>query len=544
MTLSVTWFAVALVAVSAAALIIAYMRKPVARQRLRLSTAKFIVDLTPATRARIALTPLLQSPLFWLRMLILALIAAALLLVVKWNPGFSDARLGLRIVVDTTASMRVTGGAANAGPSTSRAAEAVALVTALTRDKAAEATTQNYAFCATILAVDGDAREVPPSGLDASLAPRQRGGDPRRLTSVALAEDSRCPTTHAIVVTDRRKPAIPAAGDRRTVLWWQVGRPAPNAAIEQVTMEADPLIAGPVRVRFTIRQYGAAGPREAVVTGPDGGTMPPAAAGCATSADEFCFEAPAPGRYTIALSGTDAFAGDDRAIVDVPAVKPLAVDWQLPILPPPALRRDGGSDAIIVAPAAGHPDIAGRRAVLVGADWPPRPGPLHLGWFNPDDPLLDGVNLDLLEQAAASRVALPAGFVRTATAADGAGIIVARRATPRAAIIPPPLLRPDTALPLRNASLLLLANALRYVSEDQIPPVMVSWIDSDGHELPGVQFESDTAEDGDRADLTAAIAPVKSSSHDGRPPLWPWLVALAIAALAAERAAALAWRTP
>jgi hypothetical protein len=532
-------FAVAIVAASAAALIIAYMRKPRARHRLRLSTAKFIVDLTPATRARIALAPLLQSPLFWVRMLILALIAAALLLVLKWNPGVRDARLGLRIVVDTSASMRVTGSAA-----TSRTAEARALVTALMKDKATEAQVQNYPFCATILAVDGDTREIPPAGsaLQTALAPRQRGGDPRRLAGVALAEDSRCPPTHAIVVTDRRKPAIPA-GDGRTVLWWQVGRPAPNAAIEQVSVEADPLIAGPVRVRFAVRQYGSGGaPRDAVITGPDGAVVPPAAAGCAVGVDEFCFEAPAPGRYTIALSGTDAFAGDDRAVVDVPAVKPLAVDWQLPQDPPPALRRDSGPDAIIVAPAADHPDIAARRAVLVGGDWPPAPGPLHLGYFNPDDPLLDSVNLDLLEQAAPSRVPLPAGFVRTAAAADGVDIIVARRASPRAAIIPPPL-RPDAAPPLRNASFLLLANALRYVSEDQIPPVMVSWIDSDGHELPDVQFESDTAEDGDRTDLTAAIAPARSGGSGDGPPLWPWLAVLALAVLAAERAAALAWRT-
>jgi hypothetical protein len=550
--LGMTWLSVAIVAASAAALIAAYMRKPRALRRLRLSTAKFLVDLSPATRSRIALAPLLQSPLFWVRMLTLALIAAALLMVVKWNPAGGEARLGLRIVVDTTASMGVTAGPGAGGAAAmTRAAEARALVEALLKDKDAERRAQNFRLCVTILAVDRETRDVSrssdalPADMDAAFTPRRLGGDPRLLESVALGEDSRCRPTHAIVVTDRRKPAVPAAADGRSVLWWQVGRPVPNAAIEAVTVDADPLIEGPVRVRFAVRQYGGTGgpSRQPVVTRPDGTSVQPDAAGCGLGVDEFCFEAPAPGRYAVALSGTDAFAGDDRAVVDVSEIKTLAVEWRLTQIPaPPALHVDTGPGAILVARTEDNPDVASRRAVLVGGDWPLRPGGSKLGFFNAEDPLLENVNIDLLEQAAPSRVPVPAGFVRAASADDG-GDIVARRVSPRAAIIPPPLLRPDTAAPLRNASLLLFANALRYVSEDQAPPAAVSFIDADGHELPGVEFESNTAEDGDRTDLTAAIAPEKASGGDGPPPLWPWLVVLALAVLAAERAAALAWRT-
>ncbi len=534
------WFSVAIVAASAAALIVAYMRKPRALQRLRLSSARFLTDFSPASRSHLALAPLLLSPLFWIRMLFFIAVAAAMLLVVRGNPALREARLGLRIVVDTTASMRVAD-AAGGGAGSTRAAEAAALVAALLRDKSAEAAAHNAGFCFRILAVDRDTRVVLPDSLADALVPRQTGGDPRLLENTARGEDAGCPPTHAVVVTDRRKPAIAAAADGRPVLWWQVGRPVPNDAIEAVTIDADPLIQGPVRVRFAVRHYGAAAaPREALVTGPDGARVPASETRCTRNAGEFCFEPPAPGRYTIALSGADPFAGDDRAVVDVPDVKALAVDWRLRDIPAPAaLRLGAGGEAIIVARAEDRPDIASRRAVLVGGAWSPHAGGSKLGYFNPDDPLLDSVNVDLLEQASPLPGPLPAGFIRAASV-DGRDI-VARRAEPRAAVIPPPL-RADAPAPLRNASLLLFANALRYVSADRAPPGKVTWIDADGHELPDVRFESDTAEDGDRSDLAAAIAPRTSSRPDDGPPLWPWLVVLALAILAVERTLALPWR--
>ena len=535
-----TSLGLAIVAASAAALIVAYMRRPRMKRRLRLGSARFLADFSPASRSRLALAPLLQSRMFYIRMVFLAAVAAALLLAVIGNPASGDARLGLRIIVDTTASMGVTAEAAK-GAAATRAAQARTLVAALLRDKQAEAQTQNYRLCTRILAVDRETRLLLPDSLEAALTPRQLGGDPRMLVNGALGEDAGCPPTHAIVVTDRRKPAIPAAADGRAVLWWQVGRPVPNAAIEAVTVDADPLIPGPVRVFFAVRQYGAGGePRHGTVAGPDGAKVP-LSADCARHAGAFCFEAKTPGRYTIALAGADAFAGDDRAVVNVPEIKALAVDWRLREFPaPPALRIDDSADAILVARAEDKPDIASRRAVLIGGSWSLAPGGSKLGFFNPDDPLLDNVNIDLIEQAAPSALPIPAGFVRAA-AVDGRDII-ARRADPRAALVPPPLLGRDAAAPLRNASLLLFANALRYVSADQAPPQQVSFIGADGQELPDVRFESDTAEDGDRSDLATAIAPQRAGRADDGPPLWPWLVVVALAILAVERVLALPWR--
>jgi hypothetical protein len=535
-----TSLGLAIVAASAAALIAAYMRRPRMKRRLRLGAARFLVDFSPASRSRLALAPLLHSRMFFIRMLFIAAVAAALLPALNRDPAGGDARLGLRIIVDTTASMGVAGQAAT-GAAATRAAQARTLVAALLRDKEAEAQAKNYRLCTRILAVDRETRLLPPGSLEAALVPRRLGGDPRLLESAALGEDAGCPPTHAVVVTDRRKPAMPAAADGRAVLWWQVGRPVPNAAIEAVTVDADPLLPGPVRVSFAVRQYGAAGePRQGAVTGPDGAKVP-LSADCTRHAGEFCFEAKAPGRYTIALAGADAFAGDDRAVVTVPEIKALAVDWRLRGIPaPPALRIDDSPDAILVARAEDNPDIASRRAVLIGGTWSLDPDRSKLGFFNPDDPLLENVNIDLIEQAAPSALALPAGFVRAA-AVDGRDII-ARRSGPRAALVPPPLWHRDAAAALRNASLLLFANALRYVSADHAPPQQVSFIDADGQELPDVRFESDTAEDGDRSDLAAAIAPAPAGRGDGGAPLWPWLVVAALAILAVERAVALPWR--
>lgn len=534
-----TSLSLAIVAATAVALVVAYMRRPRMMRRLRLGSARFLADLSPASRSRLTLAPLLQSRLFFIRMLFLAAVAAALLLAVNSNP-VPGARLGLRIVVDTTASMGIAAQDAG-GAATTRAAQGAARIAALLRDKEAQAREQHYQLCTRILAVDRDTRTVLPGDLETAVAPRPLGGDPRMLADVALGEDAGCPPTHAVVVTDRRKPAIPAARDGRSVLWWQVGQPVTNAAIEAVAVHADPLAAGPVTVSFAVRHYGAAAlPRQAAVTGPDGAGVPLSAAGCTGEAGVLCFEATTPGRYTIALSGADAFAGDDRAVVEVPRIKALAVDWRLPdIPPPPALHVDGSPDAILVARAEDRPDVGSRRAVLVGGRWLPGPGGSKLGFFNPDDPLLESVNVDLIEQAAPAAFPAPAGFVRAAAVNDRD--VVARRAGPRAALVPPPLLRPDAAAPLRNASLLLFANALRYVSAAETPPPAVSFIDADGNELPDVRFESDTAEDGDRSDLGAAIVP-RHGDGDGAP-LWPWLVVLALVIFAAERALSLPWRT-
>jgi len=524
------------VAASALALLAAYLRRPRVIRRLRLGSARFLADFSPARRSRRALAPLTASRLFTIRMGFLAAIAAALLFTVNTDPPDVRTRLGLRIIVDTTASMSVAG----ATEGTTRAQEARKLVEALVTAKKAQAQAEHFPLCTRIFAVDRETRPISGDGPDL-LLPRHQGGDPRMLTTAALGDDPSCPPTHAIVVTDRRKPAVPAAADGRAVLWWQVGRPLPNDAIEAVRVDADPLITGPATVRFNVHRYGPAAARAAAVTGPGGIVL--AARGCSRhSTSEFCFEAKAAGRYTIALPGSDAFPGDDRAVVDVPQMKALAVDWRLRDEPPPAaLAVDTGPGAIIVARAEDRPDISSRRAVLIGGRWHPGAAAAKLGFFNPDDPLLEDVNVDLIEQAAPSALPAPEGFVRAA-AIDGSDI-VAHRAGPRAALIPPPLTAPDAAAPLRNASLLLLANALRYVSADaSVPPAAVAFVDADGHELPDARFESDTAEDGDRTDLTAAIAPGRLRVGGAGEPLWPWIIVAALAILAVERALALPWR--
>lgn len=532
-----TVFALLTVAASALALIVAYLRRPQARRRLRLGSARFLADFSPAPRSRLAAAPLFVSRLFLIRMGFLAVIAAALMFTVNTAPPGVMSRLGLRIIVDTTASMGVSG----TTEGTTRAQEARTLVDTLVRTKQAQAQAEHFPLCTRIFAVDRETRAVPASGEDL-LAPRRQGGDPRMLTTAALGDDASCPPTYAIVVTDRRKPAIPAPGDGRSVLWWQVGRPLPNAAIEAVSVDADPLLTGPATVRFNVHRYGPAAARAAAVTGPGGIAL--ATRDCSPTSSALCFEAKASGRYTIALPGSDAFPDDDRAVVDVPQIKALAVDWRLTETPPPAaLNVDTGPGAILVAHVEDRPDISSRRAVLVSGKWRGA-GAAKLGFFNPDDPLLANVNVDLIEQAAPSPLPVPEGFERAA-AIDG-GDIVAHRAGPRAALIPPPLTAPDAAAPLRNASLLLLANALRYVSDGSAPHAAVAFVDADGHELPDLRFESDTAEDGDRTDLSAAITPRATAAvHDHHvpgEPLWPWIIVAALAILAIERALALPWR--
>lgn len=529
-------FALLTVAACALAVVAAYLRRPRVRRRLRLGSARFLAEFSPARRSRLAAAPLFASRLFVIRMGFLAVIAAALMFTVNTAPPDIAARLGLRILVDTTASMGITGSTEG----TTRAQEARKLVDALVKATQAQAQAEHFPLCTRIFAVDRETRQVTADVTDL-LSPRRQGGDPRMLMAAALGDDPSCPPTHVVVVTDRRKPAIPAAADGRSVLWWQVGRPMPNAAIEAVSVDADPLITGPATVRFNVHRYGPASTRAAAVTGPGGVVL--ATRGCAGGPSEFCFEANASGRYTIALPGTDAFPDDDRAVVDVPQIKALAVDWRLRDEPAPAaLAVDTGPGAILVARAEDRPDISSRRAVLISGRWRPSAGAAKLGFFNPDDPLLENVNVDLIEQAAPSPLPAPEGFVRAA-AVDGSDIVAHRAGGARAALIPPPLTAPDAAAPLRNASLLLLANALRYVSADAgAPHAAVSFIDADGRELPDVRFESDTAEDGDRTDLTAAIAPRRARAGGGGEPLWPWIIVAALAILAVERAMALPWR--
>lgn len=82
--------------------------------------------------------------------------------------------------------------------------------------------------------------------------------------------------------------------------------------------------------------------------------------------------------------------------------------------------------------------------VLAAHDgWAGRVAPGRLGAFL-DDPVLDPINLDALEQRmpAGLQGPLPEGFVPVLTAQDGA-VLVARRGAPPGLIVPAPVASAD-----------------------------------------------------------------------------------------------------
>ncbi|WP_238364624.1 hypothetical protein [Mesobacterium pallidum] len=536
-----------LVLLAGAALLAWHMVRPNFRD-LRISAAEFLpeFDQSQARRNRFQWKLPLRSLPFLARMVILGAITFALwshLLPPPPTPGGATPT-HLRIVLDGSPSMALG----------TRAADARAAVETLS----ATVLAAHPGACFDLVHVGAASVLVPGAMVAAHLdraVPARDGVAAQALLAAlagtAAAPDCPGPVTHAAIVSDVPAMQVSETLFAGPVAWWQVGAPLENAALGGLRLVGGGLAGVAPRIEVSAHVHGAGGtaPRLAVARGAARAEVTMQRDLARAGGWQAILPYPGPGPLTVTLLDGGAYSGDDRLRATLPDLGRIAVDWQAPDLPRPAAFDAGGTADPLVARLDALPGVPTDRPVILFHDgWDQRDAGAAIGAFVQDHPLLDLVNLDVLEpRLPRGLAALPPGFQPVLmTSRDGGRAVLAVRSDPPGVILPAPTATESQA---RALGLLMLGNALRHVLSPEARPegLPVTRLDAAGDEIADPLWESDTFRDlappPDLAPLTRSApdpAAAGRAQHDAG---WvPWLMLLAALALLAERVLGLGWR--
>ena len=517
-----------------AGLVAAYMLRPRWRQ-LRVSMARFLIGLESRESRSLRFVP--KAPLtswsFWRQFLVLV----SLLLAVGSLPvPVRLSTVGLWLVLDTShsLSMRLDGEAAI----DRLRREAVDVVERAVRAAG------DAGLCIRISSFDVSVRHLwsgsdPAAAADQidALEPLPRGTD---LAVVQSLFDSQpdvdsCAINTIVVVSDLPAPEIRNAGER-VLIWRDVGEPTDNVGIvgidivrnaatfrvEQIQVLAKSWLGG--RPEIALEVLGAVGdePELAVKAGP---WRP-------DNVRVFTVDAPRAGTYRLELTSPDslnAYLGDDHAAVDVPQYSGISVDWRVSddgLVRLLGWERATADATFVVADRL--PALAEKPGILVGSGFRDHPmSPVR--FFSPHHPLLDGINLDVVEGIAPAAGELPEGFSKVLEGRSGTW--VAARSEPRAVLLPG-LPKLDETQPevLSNR---LFFNAVRWLLEGHGEAPSVTLMSEDGEVIEAGFDEGRTDRPaqnyGSLEDIgRAGLAPADT-------PRWYWFVAAAMLLLIVER---------
>ncbi len=541
---------------TAAALLILYLAAPPLRRR-ELSAARFFANRPPARaqRQRPRLGRLLTTPLFWLQLLVFALLASSVWTAQASVPATVAGERGLWLIVDTSASMTTV----QNGQTRMEVARS-AVASALQQYIGSRA---GHPWCVRISTFDLQWREAAltralPAALAAlhALDARPLGTDTALVRNALMRRrpgplERACALDGAVVVSDR--PAPPDtwfAGLHTRAVWLDVGVPAANVGFTRVIPSGDPLTGAIRAVDFTVQAYGPPpASTTLIIHSPGRVDMTQTLSWTGRSTLPGSFTPPGPGVYTLRLSPGGAYRLDDALTVSVPATSRLRVDWEEPDRSlPRALGwvQDSRRPALRVAPLGAISRASGRIPTLyIGAGYAPGGAAVQpIGYLDGTSPLLADLNLDVVEKAGIHPAGgLPASFQPVLAGTDGRAWI-ARSVSPPAVVVPglPQTAQTDVGAVAQTA---FFNAALVLLSGRPLPPLYA--LTTPQHPTPGVgraalfPGEGDTSvapsTHGVVADLTGAGSPGSSS---GRSPLWPLLVAAAALIFGAERASVIA----
>jgi hypothetical protein len=213
---------------AAAAMFIWHLVRPSFRS-LRVSMAHLLPD-PPASRAprsRISPVPPMGSPAFWLRMALAGLVIAALMAHLLPPTATAPDTRRLRIVLDASPSMTV-------GDRFDQARAVVREVLSHGADAAD--------LCIDLVIAGASGGPIRAERIEAALASLEPGGAgmpaDRLIAALSGALPGGCggAPTNAAIVTDLPPRPIPSAQFPGVALWRQVGAPAANVALTDVSV--------------------------------------------------------------------------------------------------------------------------------------------------------------------------------------------------------------------------------------------------------------------------------------------------------------------
>jgi hypothetical protein len=518
-------------------LIVVHMTRTRFRRR-EVSVARFFRELPqPKERQRrIELSNPLRSASLYPQAAFLGLVLAALLPMVRGCRLAAENDLGLWVVVDTSYSM--------ATEQFGETRLALAQRETLAFLERAESLAGDQPPCLRLSSFDMEVQEhLPASRSSAAFRSRLEELQVRRLGSElsllqqvlssaveepagAVSDELSCQPTHRLVISDL--PAPDWVGEQAaTLIWRDVSQPVDNCGITDLNAERN-LLTGAVRaLTITTAAYGrpSAAARLQITT-PDGETFSQPVAWLSSGIWRHRLQRLTPGIYQFQLEPGGAFAGDDRAVVAIPAGSTIRVDWRLPrqtLAQQLGWILDAEQAQLQVVPF-GSP--VGDQPVLVVGDHYGRGRGGEISRFEEGDPLLEGLNLDVAESLGIAGAEPPPGFTPVLAGADGTW--VARRPEPPGVYLPGLPTAGDEEQ--QHFSATLLFNGLRWLLAGSDPSPLYTLTSPAEPEPAATRLALHPGEGrtdhvpASRGDIEV-IRPL--SREQEQEPAWPWLLAIA-----------------
>ena len=512
--------------------VVAWYMQRQAPRRVALSFARLLPDPPENTppEPRFNMRPPVRSPAFWFHLIAVIMALVALWLDYDHNRATPTQAIGVRFVVDTSYSMSVLQNGETRLELAMRALD--------THRKTARELAADSPYCDEVILVSN----VSHNPINADLALAQavssfRGADKAALVSAARAEAGECGLTHTVVLTDQTKPAIrsdDANGHSPALLWHQIGDPSANAGLFSVSLEQAGFLEKGSTLSVVVAVHGKMQPPTLTLEAPDGATQELRLTQSLDRNDRYVAQARirGTGEYRALLETQDALSGDNQVVFQVFATNQVTLNWNLPGFqaPPGAGVSSVGLTVIPVSDAT--PEDLRRPILLTRGEWPARASPGLVGAFVGDHPLVDPLNLDIVESfmPTVPQQGLPNGFQPVLTN-DKGEVLIAERIDPPGFIVPEPRLdgHPDSAA----LSLTVFLSALDILAGGTVQDLPLIWQEPSGQIVQDAWKETDTARAlGSPPDLTAPSPDARISRQQ---PVWPYLVLAVLVLLAGER---------
>ncbi len=536
----------ALLGAAIVGLVILYLTQPVYRP-FRLSAARFFNEepRSHESRLRISLASLLLSRPFYLQLLALLAMLAALVFAMRDHSILTPGQhIGLWVVVDTSGSMSVHHGGENRLDIARR--DISDLMSRIdTFPAEVQICISVYTFDMELTRRALNVRPAEVNGVLAQVTPRPLGTDVsllRQLLAPSDDEMQECAPTHMVIFSDLPAPEI-AVNAPIPMIWRAVGRPATNVGLTSVRF-AHGLLPGTGKgLDVEVASYGEQVQGAALMVTDATGTevFKKLLDASASQAQQLAVPLPASGLYQLQIAPGGAYSYDDEATVNYDAGDVLHVDWEMGDATLPATlgwRTDTASPQLRVVPypaaiASGVPTL------LIGDAYQKSDAPGAIEFFVEGHPLIADLNFDVAESLRIAGLRQPLVEPLQPILFDNANNVwFAASSEPPAAYVPGlPSATGDANLDAFSATAFF--NAVRFLLQVERPAVACRLTGPDQPEPsrdrcalhPG---EGNTALFAVGAGSLDEIAPI--AQDQTRRPLWPLLVAMALAVLVSERA--------
>lgn len=533
-------------------LVILYMTYPRFLRR-RLSSARFFNHLPPPKKgqSRLRWGTIKFTPPFFLQLLMLVSLLAALLLLEKAFSAQEAKGLGVWIVVDTSASMSTRQNYET------RMEQAIRSVDqAISR---AQRAAKDKDLCFRLSALDLERRDLITRGdalavrqAAATLKSRPLGTDLGNLHRLIRSFDNPslegdiCRVSHLVVITDMPAPHWLAESRDVRIVWQDIGQPVENTGLTDIRAIRNPLSGRILEIRLEVTAYGVPPTSARIIISEPGGNIIKDEP-LAWQQNRFwrgVFTPPRPGNYIIKVSPGGAYKYDDLAEIQISKGQDVRVDWQLrdrSLFNQLGWTQENVNPQLRVTPASST-TTGNIPTIIVGNSYLKlREKQMEIRDFLETSPLLEDINLDAVETIKFSAISLPlpAGFQPVLRGMTG-DVWLAQSFDPAGAILP--CLPTGGSDVIGRFSTTIFFNAVRWLLQKRVVMPLYTLTSPQTPE-PGVNrlvlhkdegnTQSPNRSSGKLSDLKPAAGKGKAT------PIWPILLMAAALLFLIERLLAL-----